>query len=538
MPALPPSPDLSFEKKQAKALLKACRAGDAAALARVRAHVPGRSGKAGGVGLADTQHVIARERGFASWPRLKAHIEAARPLAERAERLLAAVREGRSGVVERLLRAHRQLARVNIFTAAAVGDAGAVASFLAEDPARALATHGHEEWPPLAYACASRRHRVSERRARELRRVATLLMEAGASPNSHSIYHEPGGMKAPISVLHHACVSDHVALAEVLLERGARTEDCESVYHAAQLDRRACLELLLAHGADLSSRQQPYGNTPLYFLVGHRDDGGGAAPWYKGLVWLLEHGADPNVTSQESGEAPLHGLAAGGPKVATARQLLAHGADPNLPRADGRTPYAIAVRRGNRPIADLLLAHGARADVLEPKDEFLGACLEADGEWARALLAAHPELLETMDEQDRNAVAEAAWKGRADAIRLMLDLSFRLDARDGDGATPLHAAAWTGSTETVNLLLSRGAQVNVRDERFGSSPLGWAAHGSRFGPGAPDAYRAIVDALLDAGADRATSINSSGEPPEALASRSVAAQLVARGFVPGGGATG
>ncbi len=536
MAASPPSPDLSFEKKQAKALLKACRAGDAAALARVRAHLPRKA--AGGLRLADAQHVIARERGFPSWPKLKAHVESARPLAERAERLLAAVREGRSAVVERLLRSHPQLARFDIFTASAAGDAGAVAGFLAEDPARAVATHGEEEWPPLAYACASRRHRASERRARELRRVATLLLEAGASSNSHSVYHEEGGWKAPISVLYHACMSDHVALAELLLERGARTDDGESVYHAAQLDRRACLELLLAHGADLSSAQQPYGNTPLYFLVGHQDDGGGTTPWFRGLVWLLEHGADPNVPSGKSAETPLHGLAADGPKVATARQLLAHGADPDLPRADGRTPYAIAVRNGNSPVADVLLAAGARTDVLEPMDLFLGACLEADGARARAALAAHAGLFEAMDERDRGAIVRAAWHGRADAVRLMLDLGFRLDATDADGATGLHAAAWTGSPDVVKLLLSLGAPVNVRERRFGGSPLGWAAHGSRFGPGTAGAYRVIVDALLDAGADRETAINSGGVPPEALASRAVAAQLVARGFAPGKGAGG
>ncbi len=66
MAALPPSPDLSFEKKQAKALVRACRAGDAAALARIRAHLPRKA--AAGVSLADAEHVIARERGFASWP--------------------------------------------------------------------------------------------------------------------------------------------------------------------------------------------------------------------------------------------------------------------------------------------------------------------------------------------------------------------------------------------------------------------------------------------------------------------------------------
>ena len=531
MSALPPSPDLSFEKKQAKALLRAARAGDAAALARLPAG-HGRPARAGAITLADAQRAIARERGFASWPKLKAHIEQARPLEEQAERFLAAVRDHRSGVAERVLRAHPRLAGRDVFTASAAGDAGALARLLAEDPRRALATHGEEEWPPLAYACASRRHRVSERLAGQLRRVVTLLLEAGASPNSFSIYHEEGGWKAPIAVLYHACMSDHVALVRLLLERGAKTEDGESVYHAAQHNRRACLEALLEHGAELSSRQQPDRNTPLYFLVGHRDDRNGAAAWFKGLVWLLEHGADPNVTSGESGEAPIHGVAAGPPKPATARALLAHGADVNLARADGRTPYAIALRHGNRAVAELLLEHGARRDGVEPMDEFLGACLDADATRARNLLAEHPRLLETASDRDRGALADAVRQGRGDAIRVMVDVGFRPDWPDADGATPLHVAACEGKADLVKLLVSLGAPVNVRERRFGCSPLAWAAHGSRFAGGPPEAYRAIVAVLLDAGAARETSINSWGEPPEAIADPDIARLLRELGFAP------
>jgi len=453
-------------------------------------------------------------------------------LQEQAERFLAAVRQGRGAAAERMLRAHPRLAGRDVFTAAAAADPRALARLLARDRRRAVAKHGEEEWPPLAYACASRRHRVSERHARALRRVATLLMEAGASPDSHSVYREAGDRKAPISVLYHACMSDHVALVRLLLERGAKTQDGESIYHAAQFNRRACLAALVEYGADLSSRQSPYGNTPLYFLVGHRSDGNGTARWFKGLTWLLEHGADPNVTSYASGEAPLHGVARGDPKPATARRLLEHGADVDLPRADGRTPYALALRHGNRAVAAVLLEHGARREGLEPLDEFLGACLDADPGRARALLAAHPRLLEALGEKDRGALIDAVRQDRAAAVRLMVDLGFQVGWPDAEGATPLHVAAWEGKASLVRLLLSLGAPVNVRDGRFGCSPLAWAAHGSRFGDGEPATYAVIVNALLDAGSDRATAINGWGEPPEAIGSAAIARLLRTRGFAP------
>jgi hypothetical protein len=54
---LPPRPHLDHLKKQAKELLQSLQQQDA------------------GARLADAQHAIAREYGFASWPRLKAHVE-------------------------------------------------------------------------------------------------------------------------------------------------------------------------------------------------------------------------------------------------------------------------------------------------------------------------------------------------------------------------------------------------------------------------------------------------------------------------------
>ncbi|HEX7090104.1 MAG TPA: hypothetical protein VF192_08200 [Longimicrobiales bacterium] len=68
--SLPPHPSLEQQKKQAKELLKALRAGDANARERVRRHLPDKRR----ITLADAQFVLAREYGFESWVKLKAHI--------------------------------------------------------------------------------------------------------------------------------------------------------------------------------------------------------------------------------------------------------------------------------------------------------------------------------------------------------------------------------------------------------------------------------------------------------------------------------
>jgi hypothetical protein len=81
---LPPRPSLEFERKEAKALLRRLRAGDADALARARAqHDALRSAAPAALKLADAQLVIAREYGFASWPRLVRYFEQAERLAKR-----------------------------------------------------------------------------------------------------------------------------------------------------------------------------------------------------------------------------------------------------------------------------------------------------------------------------------------------------------------------------------------------------------------------------------------------------------------------
>lgn len=73
MPALrplPSRPSLEYERKQAKALLRRLRAGDPETVARARALHPGLGTGRANVRLADAQLVLAREYGFASWPRL------------------------------------------------------------------------------------------------------------------------------------------------------------------------------------------------------------------------------------------------------------------------------------------------------------------------------------------------------------------------------------------------------------------------------------------------------------------------------------
>src|SRR4029453_2188950 len=73
---LPPRPSLEYERKEAKKLLRQLRAGNATAIAPVRAQWRGDDSRdPSALRLADAQLTVAREYGFTSWPRLVSYFE-------------------------------------------------------------------------------------------------------------------------------------------------------------------------------------------------------------------------------------------------------------------------------------------------------------------------------------------------------------------------------------------------------------------------------------------------------------------------------
>ncbi len=161
MPAvrpLPPRPSLEYERKEAKALLRRLRAGDPDALTRARARYPGLDPIAPArARLADAQRVVAREYGFASWPRLVRYFgDVARH--QLAHRQLHGDRDVLDASVRGLLAGHRaRRASVGRALAAYVPrfyglrPDDVLAAPIAEDDARLTVarTHGAPSWEVL-----------------------------------------------------------------------------------------------------------------------------------------------------------------------------------------------------------------------------------------------------------------------------------------------------------------------------------------------------------------------------------------------------
>ncbi len=526
-------------RRQARQLLRRAQASDPVSIGFLRELLPRLASLddatvAASVRLADVQQAIARKMGHANWAAVKAMYASIAPIHRQAATFLLAVQDGNVDKARELLAHHPAIASYSIHTASVVANVDAVRAFLASDATLATARAPGNGLEPLLYAVEwdfKRAHSVTPEAHLEL--VRTLL-EAGADANASAPLPD---VSDTIPVLYWPSMHGQAAIVRLLLQHGARATDGESLYHAAQHDRRECLEVLREFGADLSRGPTADGNTPLHFLAAHGPDNPITPSAMRGLAWLLEHGADPNVRSYpgrigqpQAGETPLHRAAAMGHDVSVLQLLVAHGASVTLRRDDGASAYQLAMRAGNSGAASFLAQHGADTTLTEV-DQLLAACLAADADTARGIVSRSPAILDQLGASERDALGQALAQGRDDTVRLMVSLGWPLTHEGEWGGTPLHWAAWNGRVDMVHLLVDAGAPVNHRDARYGSSPIAWAAHGSRFCPRAnDDDYPAIVHLLIDAGASRTESYNRWREAPEDFARPSVVAALKARGF--------
>jgi len=510
MPArqLPARPDLEQLKHQAKDLLRAARGGEADALARFRI-LPAFSARktaeleSAPIALHDAQSVIAREHGFDSWNTLRDRVEELTlEFGAAVNSFIEAATGERGDRAARLLALHPEIARANFHTALLVGDAAAVERALADRPQLATEAGGQRNWLPLLYICHNALGDTAANHDGAVA-IARRLLALGADPNERFpwLHH---GVRRP-ALWGAVMATQSLPLATALLEAGADASDGVTLPLAAGSGNIAALDLLFTRGADPNHPWATDGGAPLYEIL-HWAHG------LEGAYWLLDHGASPDPVFPANGETPLHVVAAQW-DARLAQALVTRGADASRPRADGRTPFAVAELSGNREVADWLRGHGADTAIADV-DRLVAACSRGDRATAEAMLTARPELRGTIAAEHYDAFYRAVERNDTRAIDAMLACGFDPNRPDDSiGKTALHAAAMEGWPDAARLLLERGASVSIRDREFHAQPLIWAAEGSRTSREGRD-HAAVARLLIEAGSPLEWTTGE--EPAEAI----------------------
>lgn len=467
--------NLEYYRKQAKSLLQAARQNDPAALQRLKqAPVSGHNQLA----LNHAQLAIARENGFASWPRFRSFIIQSKLDFEGAVGVFvrAAVSDMRRA--QEMLDAQPGIANGGVYPALVLGDVTALASASLKVGDKG----GPLGWEPLLYVCFSRHASRDSERAAALLETAKVLLGAGADPNgSYTPAELPGN---PLSCLYAAAgLNNNPELARVLLDAGASTDDGESLYHSTEHADLECMRLLLERGASAN------GTNALKHMLDREDP--------DGVRLLLAAGADPNERD-EQGETALHQAVSRGRSIAVVTALLQAGVELDAQRRDGRTAYAIAMQTGRSELAQLLAERGASIE-LSPLDRFIVGSDSVDAENVARLRAEMPELTTMPDAQ--RLVPDLASMHRTSAVRALLDAGLPVDTRGELGATALHWACWKGFADLVELLLSHGASLTIEDERFHGTPPGWFGHGVQNCDEEGGEYAEVARLLIAAGAE-------------------------------------
>jgi ankyrin repeat protein len=379
------------------------------------------------VKLADAQYELARELGFASWPKLKSYV--GRLALEQPFHVDLPYYEGRANGIASV-------------------DGVSVA-----DARRDLAArHGYSSW-------------------QELRRHVEAMRNGDEPPT-------------PFVLAYRAIeANDHDRLVELLdrfpdlvVQRGTNGNDLFGMAGDS-----AIVSLLIERGADVNRgndygwtklHQAGYGNdcdlARLLLAAGARTDlfarGDGGTPLIAALFW--GHREVAELLGRDPGNLRV---AAGLGDVALIRELVG-------------TPRAGAHRGFYRP-------HGG-FPVWQPSDDpqeivdeaLVWAAKSGRVEAIRVLVELGARV--DADPYRGTPLAWAAVNGHADAVRVLVELGADPDQRGtfggpshGQGVTAIQLAAQAGRRGSVLALLDLGADPLILDELHGGSALGWARSG-------------------------------------------------------------
>jgi ankyrin repeat protein len=455
---LPERPSLEHLKKQAKDLLHS----------------------SGAARLADAQRAVAQEYGFASWAKLKAHVESF--AADPREAFAAAIRSRDASNVARVLDRFPDFkSRLN---------------------------------EPIAGGSFGTLPIVDAAEARDRETVA-LLVRSGANIDAVNDWWAGG-----FGVLD-AAPPDMI---DFLLGLGATL----TAHAAARLGRLADLERIVSADPSVVHKRGGDGQTPLHF-----------ASTVEVARFLVDHGADVDARCVDHESTPAQWMIRDRQEVARflvsigcqtdilmcaalgdVERVRAHlDADPasintavdgtHFPMRDERaggtiyiwtlgaykTAHLVARDFGRGEVFDLLMSRSPATLRLTI------ACQTGDDAVVDALIRDHPDLVAHLSDGERRRVARSAELNDTRAVRALLRAGWPVDAlTNPGGASALHWAGFHGNVEMAKEILRYHPPLDLVENAFGGTPVTWTSHGSLHGYAKNGDYPATLTALLDAGA--------------------------------------
>jgi ankyrin repeat protein len=465
---LPARPSLEHLKKEAKRRLAAMRQ------------------QGPDVALAAAQLAVARDYGFASWRRLKAHVDA-------------------TELGRRYLRP--------VFDAARTGDVETVRGALAAgfDP-RTIDDDGrtiHQIAKAGGFSAIellAREHQERDRRPPEIGHAINAILDAAEHGRADELAR---------------LLDDH---PELIDERGGNFQNQTALHKAAWQNRSACVRLLIERGADVRIRDDGDNAYALHFaaesadldivrllveagsdVIGEGDDHHlGVLGWATCLrqlrqdvaAYLLAHGArlnlwsaialdradevrrlvardrtvlDARMSRNEHHRTPLHHAAAKNRPDMVAL-LLDLGQNPNATDAAGATPLTTASQENADPrLIEMLLQAGAKID-------FFAALNLARFDLAEAMLREDPARISAQG-RDTVALHLAVARRNLQSVRWLIAHGVDVNAKRllwDCNQTALHVTAEHGAVEVARLLLDAGADPSIHDDKYDASAIGWA----------------------------------------------------------------
>jgi len=407
--------------------------------------------------LADAQHKLANEYGFATWANLKSYVEGLGR--SPAETLKAVVCESDAERVREVLERYPEL-RARI-----------------DDP---LPDYGFGE--QALFAAVQRSDRAT----------IDVLLRAGANIRKRTEWWAGG-----FGVLDDCDPS----MVEFLTERGAELD----AHAASRLGMIGKLRELVADDPGLVHARGGDGQTPLHF-----------ASTVEIAEFLLVNGAEIDAQDIDHESTPAQYMLRVGQKrhyprdrQDVARYLVSRGcrtdilmaaalgdadlvrrhvdADPGCirmsvsdewfpkrdPRAGGtiyiwmlganRTAHAVARDFGHEDVFELLMER-------TPEDLKLGlACELGDETVFREFLSKHPDAAKTLSEWDQRKLPNAAQNNNTKAVQLMLEAGWPVDTLGELGATALNWAGFNGNAEMTREILAVWPGLDRRYGRIGVS---------------------------------------------------------------------